>query len=94
MEYITIALNFDKKASLSYVTRGEIYMAKGNLPESLSDFSFALLLNENLKEAYVNRALCYRKLAETEEDPTKKAELIAIAEADEKKAEALEKDKE
>ena len=54
--------------------------------------AFNRLYYEFIKDAYENRAKCFRNLAESEEDPTKKAELIAKAEADEKKAESLKKD--
>lgn len=39
----------------------------------------------------MNRAKCYRELAEAETDVEKKEELIAKAEADKKKAESLKK---
>ena len=88
-EDVSMALNKNKNDSYSYDTRGQIYMAMGENDQALEDFNRALSINNVLYEAYVNRAKCYRKLAESEKDPTKKAELIAKAEADEKKAESL-----
>ena len=64
-----------------------------NLPEkAIPEFDHALSIDDGIKQAYENCAKCFRKLAETEEDPTKKAELTAKAEADEKKAESLKKE--
>ena len=88
-EDVSMALNKNKNDSYSYDTRGQIYMAMGENDQALEDFNHALSINNVLYEAYVNRAKCYRKLAESEKDPTKKAELITKAEADEKKAESL-----
>ena len=51
-------------------------------------------IDDKFIDSLENRAKCFRRLAEMEEDPTKKTELIAKAEADEKKAESLKKDKE
>lgn len=45
----------------------------------------AIELKPDLKIAYRNRALCYRRLAEAEQDEAKKVELIAKAKADEEK---------
>ena len=42
--------------------------------------------------AYINRAISYRELADVEKNAEKKAELIAKAEADEQKAESLKKE--
>ena len=88
-EDVSMALNKNKNDSYSYDTRGQIYLAMGENDQALEDFNHALSINNVLYEAYVNRAKCYRKLAESEKDPTKKAELITKAEADEKKAESL-----
>ena len=74
------------------VTRGEIYMAMGEIQKAISDFTYALSLDGNIQEAYDNRAKCYRKLADAEQDAEKKADLISKAEADEHKAEALKKE--
>ena len=84
-----IAIEKDNKEFVCYVTRGEVYMALGELNKAIVDFNHALSINVGIKEAYENRAKCFRKLAESVEDPSKKAELITKAEADEKKAESL-----
>lgn len=85
LEDVNNAIKLDSKDHVSYVTKGEVYLAM-NLPEkSISEFNHALSLNDSIEQAYENRAKCYRKLAEKESDSTKKAELIAKAEADEKK---------
>ena len=68
-----------------------MYMAMNKPIEAIRDFNHALTIKDSIKEAYEGRAQCYRKLAEAEQDPTKKADLIAKAEADEKKAESLKK---
>ena len=92
LNYVFIALSKDKSDSYVFDTRGQIYMTMCEYEKALNDFDHALSLNKYYYEAYKNRASCYRKMAETEEDPTKKAELIAKAEADEKKAESLKKE--
>ena len=91
MEDINIAIGKDNKEDRSYVVRGEIYMAMNKPIEAIHDFSHALTIKDSIKDAYEGRAQCYRKLAEVEQDPAKKADLIAKAEADEKKAESLKK---
>lgn len=75
----------------SYVTRGEIFMAMNNYIDAINDFTQAISYDPNSIETLEYRAKCYRKLAEAEQDPAKKADLIAKAEADEKKAESLKK---
>ena len=92
MRDVNIAIEKDNKESVLFVTRGEIYIAMNKLSEAIADFDHALSINNDIKDAYENRAKCFRNLAESEEDPTKKAELIAKAEADEKKAESLKKE--
>ena len=74
------------------------YLCKGLLEKdiedyynAIEDFAQAIFLNANNIESYTNRAQCYRKLAEVEQDPAKKTDLIAKAEADEKKTESLKK---
>ena len=75
-----------------HMTRGEIYMAMNNWLNAIKDFSQALSYNGNCKEPFEYRAKCYRRLAETEPDEEKKAELIAMAEADEQKAKSTNKE--
>ena len=92
MRDVNIAIEKDNKESVLFVTRGEIYIAMNKLSEAIADFDHALSIKDSIIEAYENRAKCFRKLAEAEEDPTKKAKLIAKAGADEKKAESLKKE--
>lgn len=91
LDDVNIAIEM-KKDGCYYDTRGQIYMAMDNNIEALKDFDNALSLNNKYREALVNRAQCYRKLAEVEQNPAKKADLVAKAEDDEKKAEALKKE--
>ncbi|SEV81714.1 TPR repeat-containing protein [Prevotella sp. khp7] len=77
----------------SYVTRGEIFMAMNNYIDAINDFTQAISYNPNSIETLEYRAKCYRKLAETEQDPAKKADLIAKAKADEKIVKSLKKKK-
>ena len=56
------------------------------------DFYFLTPNSLYFINAYINRALFYKKVAESEVSPLKKADLIAKAEADEKKAESLKKE--
>jgi tetratricopeptide (TPR) repeat protein len=88
-----IAIEKDREDHDAYDTRGQIYMKKGKNEDALKDFNYALSLKPNYIVALENRARCYRKLAETEQDEKKKAELNSKAEADEKKAEELKKGK-
>ena len=90
LDDINNAIKLDSTDYVYYVTRGEIYLAKNNPELAIIDFSHALSIDDGIKEAYENRAICNRKLAETELDPTKKAAIIAQAEADEQKAKSLE----
>ena len=78
---------------ISFVTRGEIFMAMNNYIDAINDFTQALSYNPNSIETLEYRAKCYRKLAEAEQDPAKKADLIAKAEADEKVVKSLKKKK-
>lgn len=70
-------------------TKGEILLNMENYHEAIRMYTKALSLNNNSKPSLLNRAKCYRKLAESEQDPAKKAELITKAEADEEKAKSL-----
>ena len=72
-----------------YVTRGEVYLTMEKPNEAIVDLDHALSIKDDIKEAYENRATCYKKLAEIEKDPTKKAELVSLGEADEIKVESL-----
>ena len=88
-EDIKIAMDNDSENYHYYETRGEIYMAIEEYIKAESDFTQAIRINKKDKESYENRAKCYRKLAEKEQDTTKKADLITKAEADEEKAKSL-----
>ena len=79
---------------VSFITKGEIYIAMEKYSDAIELFTQALSYNEKGIESFEYRAKCYRKLAETEPDEEKKAELIAKAEADEQKAESLKKESE
>ena len=76
----------------AYCNRGVLNNNMGNRVDALTDYNKAISLKPDYVSAYDNRADCYRKLAEAEQDPAKKADLIAKAEADEKKAESLKKE--
>ena len=91
LEDVNIAIEKDGNDCCFYDTRGQIYMAMDRNEDALIDLNHALSLNANLIEGLESRAKCYWKLAETEQNPAKKAYLIAKAEADEKKAESLKK---
>lgn len=70
-------------------TKGEILLNMENYHEAIRMYTKALSLNNNSKPSLLNRAKCYRKLAEKEQDLAKKADFIAKAEADEEKAKSL-----
>ena len=72
-----------------YYTRGVIYMAMNNWKAALKDFNQTLSKNNDYLDALENRIECCRKLAEEEKDEEKKKALLAQAEADEKRLEAL-----
>ena len=74
---------------VSFITKGEIYIAMEKYSDAIELFTQALSYNEKGKESFEYRAKCYRKLAEAELDEDKKKELIAKAEADEQKVESL-----
>ncbi len=74
---------------VSFITKGEIYIAMEKYSDAIDLFTQALSCNEKGKEPFELRAKCYRQLAETEGDEEKKKELIAKAEADERKVESL-----
>ena len=83
------AISIDSTDACFYDTRGEILSAMGEYAEALSNYHTAITINASCKEAYYNRAKCYRKLAEKEQDESKKAEYLTKAEADEQKTESL-----
>lgn len=87
-------IELDPNDPEAYINRGNVRARLGDYSGALVDYDKAISLNNEYPEAYTNRAKCYRKLAKMEKDPTKKAELIAKAEADEMKIESLKKDKE
>lgn len=79
----------DEKDGNVFDTRGEIYMHMGELDKAIADFNKAIYISHDLRIAYVHRAICYRKLAEQEENDNIKLELISNAESDESIAEKL-----
>ena len=89
MKNINIAIEKNSKLYIAFVTRGEILMAIEKINEAIEDFNLAIWLNNDYRKSYENRAKCYRKLAEMEQDAEKKSNLIAKAETDEKKARTL-----
>lgn len=88
-EDFNIAISLKPDYPNPYNHRGMLKLKIGDLDGAIDDINRAILLDPNYADAYYSRAQYYRKLAETEEDPTKKAELIAKAEADEEKAKSL-----
>lgn len=78
----------------AYNNRGVQKSIMGKYVEAISDYEKSINLDHNNLNAYKNRAKCYRKLAEVEQNETEKANLIVKAEADEKRVELLKKDKE
>ena len=88
-----MAIKLDEDNYDYFDSRGEILMTMGKLNEAIEDLNYALSKNIDFVPSLENRAKCYRKLAEAEQDETKKADLIAKAEADEKKADSLKEKK-
>ena len=70
-------------------TKGEILLNMDNYNEAIRMYTKALSLNNDSEPSLLNRAICYRQLAESEQDPAKQADFIAKAEADEEKAKSL-----
>lgn len=89
LDDINKSISIDNSEFVSFITRGEIYCADKQYDLAIEDFSHVISLSNKTKAAYKNRAQCYRKLAESEQDPTKKADFIAKALADEEKAKSL-----
>lgn len=87
--------DFDKAIELkpdyakAYQGRGIIKFDNGDYFEAIEDFNMAISYKPDLILSYRNRAKCYRKLAESEQDEAKKTELIANADEDEKRVESL-----
>ena len=61
----------------------------GDQAGALEDYNRVIALKSDYINAYFNRAICYRKLADEEQDPVKKTKLLAKAETDEQKAALL-----
>ncbi len=89
LDCVNDSLAIDNNNFAYWDTKGEVLMNLGMFSEAIKSYTKALSINEKFKPSYQNRAKCYRKLAETEEDSIKKSELIAKAEADEEKAKSL-----
>ena len=80
------AIGLNPNYAEAYNNRGNAKYNMKRYEEAIEDYGKAIGLNPNLAEAYNNRAKCYRKLAEKEQDESKKAEYLTKAEADEKKS--------
>ena len=89
LDSVNDALVIDSNKFAFWETKGEISMKMDDYEGAEFAFTKALALNPKDKESLKNRAKCYRTLAEIEQDLTKKANLIAKAEADEQKAASL-----
>lgn len=89
LQMMNKAISLNGKNYIFYNGRGRIYMAMKEHQKAINDFSQAIKLNDKEKDSYKLRALCYRKLAESEQDETKKQELIKKAESDEEIAKNL-----
>jgi len=86
LEDTNMAIEKGERSEFDYDTRGQVYLAMGETGKALDDFDKALSINTRFTRALKNRAKCYRKIAETEQDPVKQTEWIAKAETDEQKA--------
>lgn len=78
------------KNPIYFMTRGEIYMAMAYYSDAIKDFTQAVSLKDDVKEAYKFRSECYQELAKKARGK-KKSEYTALAEADENKYEELNK---
>lgn len=83
------AIRIDCRCAMAYQNRGCLKLMKDDLDGAMSDLNQAISISSDDSMFYSNRAKCYRKLAENGQDPDKKADYIAKAEADEKTAEGL-----
>ena len=83
------AISLNQDYPEAYYNRGILKSKMGDHVGAILDFDKSINLNMSYLKAYINRAISYRELAEVEQDPEKKADLIAKAEADEKKTESL-----
>lgn len=72
-----------------YLNLGKLKFDTGEYAVALGYYEKAINKNNANEVFYSNRAKCYRKLAENEQDPAKKADYIAKAEEDENTAEEL-----
>ena len=86
------AIFLNQNNTEAYNNRGVLKFNMGEQAGVLEDYNKAISLKPDYINAYINRALFYKKVAESEVSPLKKADLIAKAEADEKKAESLKKE--
>ena len=86
-----ILLDDKEYTHVYHITKGEIYMAMKEFLDAINEFTFAISLKDDAKDAYKYRGECYRELAKVTSDEEKKGEYNALAEADEKKYEELDK---
>ena len=89
MNNINTALKIDDKNAIAYITRGQILLAMNKPTEAIIDLNKGLSIDDSLKEGFEIRAKCLRELAEIEQYPEKKAELLEKAKADEEKAQSM-----
>ena len=90
LEIINQAILLEEN-SVYFITRGEIYIAMKRYTDAIDQFTHAISLNAEIKEAYKYREECYRTLAKSELDTKARNKYIALAEADEKRYEELNK---
>ena len=64
-------------------------MAMKRYTDAINELSHALSIESDTKDAYKNRAECYRLLVDITQDEEKKKEYVILAETDEKKYDEL-----
>lgn len=89
LDTINDALILDGYDFRIWKTKGEICMKMDNYEVAVFAITKALALNPKDEESLKNRAACYRKMAESEQDIEKKASYLDKALADEQKAISL-----
>lgn len=89
MEDYDMAIKINPNYTSAYFNRGNLKKDSGDITGAIKDFSSTISIDNKKAKAYVNRAECYRILAE--QNPDEQAQWIAKAEADEEKAASLKK---
>ena len=85
----TQAIQYDGAYMVAYMKRGNLRIELKEYGKASEDFTSIIELDSNSAYGYKKRAQCYRLMAKDESDPTRKKELNALAEKDEKKANDL-----